>query len=87
VATQQVSGSSNLQLVGLLKCSGQSDNTTTQGIYNKSNVHKNNTPRYMQTACSHMQVGARCDRSPPVLAPDCHDSTPSSSNGGLNESS
>ena len=38
VAIQQVSGSIHLQLVGLLKFSGQSDNTATQGIYNKSNV-------------------------------------------------
>ena len=42
-----VSDSINVQLVSLLKYSGQSDNTVTQGIYNKSNVHKNNTPRYM----------------------------------------
>ena len=38
VAIQQVSGSNHVQLNGLLKCSGQSDNTATQGIYNKSNL-------------------------------------------------
>ena len=36
MAIQQVLGSIHVQLVGLLKCSGQSDNTATQGIYNKS---------------------------------------------------
>ena len=41
----------------------------------------------MQTACDHMQVGARYDRSPPALVPDFHDSTPYSSNGGLSQSS
>ena len=46
MAIQQVSGTIYVQLVGLLKYSGQSDNTATQGIYSKSNnVHKNNTPR------------------------------------------
>ena len=38
VEIPQVSGSNHVQLVGLLKCSGQSNNTATQGIYNKSNV-------------------------------------------------
>ena len=87
VASQQVSYSIHVQLVGLLKYSGQSDNTVTQRIYNKSSEHKNNTPRYMQTACNHMKVGARYDCSPPALASDCLDSTPCGSNGGLKESS
>ena len=72
MAIQQVSGSTHVQLFGLLKLSGQSDNTATHGIYNKRMY---NTPRYMQTACNHMQVGARYDRSPPALVPDCLDST------------
>ena len=38
MAIQQASGSIHVQLVGLLKYSGQSDNTATQRIYNKSNV-------------------------------------------------
>ena len=33
--------SSHVRLVGLLKYSGQSDNTAAQKIYNKSNVHTN----------------------------------------------
>ena len=78
VAIQQVSGSIHVQLVGLLKCSGQSDNTATQGIYNKRMYNTNNTPRYMQTACNHIQVGAKYGVSPPALAPDRHDSTPCS---------
>ena len=69
VANQQVSGSSNVQLVGLLKYSGKSDNTATKRMYNKSNVHKNNTPQYMQIACNHIRVGAKYDRSPPALDP------------------
>ena len=42
-----------------------------------------NTPRYMQTACNHMQVGARYDCSPHALAPDCLDSTPCNGNDDL----
>ena len=41
----------------------------------------------MLTVCNHMQIGAMCDRSSHALVPDCHDSTPYSYNGGLNESS
>ena len=63
MAVQQVSGSGHVQFVGLLKYSGQSDNTATQRIYNKIIVYKNDTLRYMQTACNHMQVVARWDRS------------------------
>ena len=87
MAIQQVSGSNDVQIIGLLKYSGQSDNTATQGIYNKSMYNTCNTPLYMQTACNHMQVSARYDRSPLALASDCLDSTPYSSNGGVNESS
>ena len=54
----------SVQLVDLLKYSGQSDNTAAQKIYNT-----NSTPRYMQA------VRNQCDRSPPAMAPDCHDST------------
>ena len=38
VAIQQVSRSSAIQLVGLLKYSGQSDNTAAQKIYNYNSV-------------------------------------------------
>ena len=41
----------------------------------------------MLTACNHMQVRVRYDRSPPELAPDCLDSLSYSTNGGINESS
>ena len=77
----------DVQINGLLKYSGQSDNTATQEYTVRVMYNANNTPRYMQTACNHMQVGAKYDRSPPALVPDCRDSTPSSSNGGLSESS
>ena len=44
VTIQQVSADIHVQLVGLLKYSGPSENTATQGIYNKSNVqHKHYT--------------------------------------------
>ena len=68
----------------LLQCSGQSDNTAAQKIYNKHDHIGYSTPRYMQAVRNHIQVVARCDRSTPALA---HDSTPCSSNGGLNKSS
>ena len=49
----------SVQVVGLLKYSGQSDNTAAQKIYNESNVHTKSTPRYMQAVRNHIQVGAR----------------------------
>ena len=71
---QQVSGSNHEQLNGLLKCSGQFDKTATQEYTVRVMYNANNTPRYMQTACNHMQVDARYDRSPTELVPDCYDS-------------
>ena len=75
VAIQQVSGSIYVHLVGLLKFSGQSDNTATQEYTVGVMSNANNTPRYMQTSCNHMQVDATSNRSPPALVPDCLDST------------
>ena len=69
MAIQQVSGSNNVQLNGLLKYSGQSDDTASQEYTVRVMYNANNAPRYMQTACNHMQVGAKCDRSPPALVP------------------
>ena len=86
-AIKRVSDSNDVHLNGLLKYSKHSDNTATQEYTVRVMYNANNTPLYMQTACNLMQVGARSDRSPPALIPDCLDSTPCSSDGGFNESS